>query len=250
MSVDAPPEKPHPPKLARTERLFGRLLTQIAHHTGEMINNFEAGNVELLPTISQLLQAYADALVPWATQTVSRMLADVNAADLGAWQSLSNLISHQLKYDITHTPVGEAMRALLYSQVELIRSIPIEAGLRVHELTLKGLENSVRASEIAKEIRASGEVTKSRAMLIARTEVARTASVLTEVRAKSAGLDYYVWETSKDATVRPGHKEMQGRVCRWDDPPAVNENGRIIRHHPGRIWNCRCYPRPVLPEES
>lgn len=215
-----------------------------------MINSFEAGNIELLPTISQLLQAYADALIPWATQTTIRMLGDVNSADLGAWRSLSNVISQQLKYDIIHTPVGEAMRALLRSQVELIRSIPIEAAERVHRLTIEGLENSVRASEIAAQIRASGEVTKSRAMLIARTEVARTASVLTEVRAQSAGLEYYVWETSKDATVRPGHREMQGKVCRWDDPPAVNENGRIIRHHPGRIWNCRCYPRPVLPEQE
>lgn len=214
-----------------------------------MISSFEAGNIELLPTIQQLLRAYADALVPWATQTTARMLGDVNSADLGAWRSLSGIISQQLKYDIAHTPVGEVMRMLLRSQVELIRSIPIEAGLRVHELTIKGLENSTRASEIAEQIRNSGEVTKSRAMLIARTEVARTASVLTEVRAKSAGLDYYVWETSKDSAVRPGHKDMQGKVCRWDDPPAVNENGRIIRHHPGRIWNCRCYPRPVLPEE-
>jgi SPP1 gp7 family putative phage head morphogenesis protein len=215
-----------------------------------MIGNFEAGNIELLPTITQLLRAYSDALVPWATQTVIRMLGDVNAADLGAWRSLGKLISQQLKYDIAHTSVGEVMRALLYEQVSLIRSIPIEAGERLHELTIKGLENSSRAGEFVKMIQESGEVTKSRAMMIARTEVARTASVLTEVRAKAAGLDYYVWETSKDATVRPGHRDMQGKVCRWDDPPAVNENGRIIRHHPGRIWNCRCYPRPVLPEEE
>jgi SPP1 gp7 family putative phage head morphogenesis protein len=216
-----------------------------------MINSFEAGNIELLPTITQLLRSYSDALVPWATQTVSRMLADVNARDLDAWRSLGTLISQQLRYDITHTPVGEVMRALMYSQVGLITSIPIEAGERLHELTIKGLENSTRASEFVEQIRASGEVTKSRAMMIARTEVARTASVLTEVRAQSAGLEYYVWETSKDGAVRPGHKDMQGKVCRWDDPPAVDEgHGRTIRHHPGRIWNCRCYPRPVLPEEE
>jgi SPP1 gp7 family putative phage head morphogenesis protein len=247
--VDATPRKPHPPRTERSERIFSRLLAQIAKHTGQMINSFEAGNIELLPTIQQLLRAYADALVPWATQTVTRMLADVNAADLGAWRSLSDLISQQLKYDIAHTEVGSVMRALLRSQVELIRSIPIEAGERVHKLTLEGLENSVRADVIAEQIRASGEVTKSRAILIARTEIARTASVLTEVRAKAAGIEYYVWETSKDSAVRPGHRDMQGKVCRWDDPPVVNENGRMIRHHPGRIWNCRCYPRPVLPEQ-
>lgn len=249
--MDATPRKPHPPRTSRTERAFSRQLNQIARHVGQMINSFEAGNVELLPTISQLLRAYADALIPWATQTVVRMLKDVNAADLGAWQSLSQVISKQLKYDINHTSVGEALRGLLHEQVSLIHSIPIEAAERVHQLTIEGLENSTRASEIAKQILASGETTKSRATMIARTEVARTASVLTEVRAKSAGLEYYVWETSKDGAVRPGHRAMQGVVCRWDDPPAVDEgSGRIIKHHPGRIWNCRCYPRPVLPEEE
>jgi SPP1 gp7 family putative phage head morphogenesis protein len=239
--VDATPRRPHPPRTSRTERAFSRQLNQIARHVGQLIGNFEAGNVELLPTISQLLRAYADALVPWATQTVARMLKDVNAADLGAWQSLSEVISKQLKYDITHTSIGEALRALMREQVELIQSIPIDAAERVHELTIAGLENSTRSSEIAKQIIASGEVSKSRARLIARTEVARTASVLTEVRAKSAGLEYYVWETSKDGAVRPGHRAMQG----------VDEgSGRIIRHHPGRIWNCRCYPRPVLPEQE
>lgn len=247
--MDASPENPHPPRTARSERVFARLLAQIAKHTGQMISSFEAGNIELLPTISQLLRAYADALVPWATQTVIRMLGDVNAADLQSWRSHSHLISETLKYDIAHTNVGEVMRMLLRSQVELIRSIPIEAAERVHKLTIQGLENSVRAPEIAAEIMRSGEVTKSRAIMIARTEVARTASVLTEVRARNAGLEYYMWETSKDSAVRPGHRVMQGTIHRWDDPPAVNENGRIIRHHPGRIWNCRCYPRPMLPEE-
>jgi SPP1 gp7 family putative phage head morphogenesis protein len=248
--VDAPSKAPHPPKLSRAERAFNRQLLQIANHVGQMIGSFEAGNIELLPTITQLLRAYADALRPWATQTVTKMLGDVNARDLDSWRSLGTLISQQLRHDITHTPVGEAMRALLHEQVGLITSIPIEAGERLHELTLRGLENSSRAAEFIKDIQRSGQVTKSRATLIARTEIARTASVLTQVRAESAGLEYYVWETSKDGAVRPGHREMQGQVCRWDDPPSVDEgNGRFIRHHPGRIWNCRCYPRPVLPEE-
>ncbi|MFX5937705.1 phage head morphogenesis protein, partial [Acinetobacter baumannii] len=79
------------------------------------------------------------------------------------------------------------LQELLAEQVDLITSIPREAGQRVHELTLKGLEDSTRASEIAKEIMRSGEVAKSRAMLIARTEVSRTATSLTQARAQFVG---------------------------------------------------------------
>jgi SPP1 gp7 family putative phage head morphogenesis protein len=235
-----------PPKIGRAERDFASALRSVAAHAARLIKSYEAGNVELLSELTQLLGAYAEALTPWAATTVRRMLGEVDARDRDSWRALGNAISAQLKNDIRATPVGEVLRSLMYEQVGLIKSIPTEAAARVHKLTIRGLEDSRRASEIADMIEASGQVMRSRAVLIARTEVARTASVLTETRARSAGVTHYVWETSKDADVRPGHREMQGKVCSWADPPAVNEGGRIMYHAPGRIWNCRCWPRPIL----
>ncbi len=209
---------------------------------------FESGNAGVEHALNNLLKSYSDALTPWAERTAWRMLNDVNRRDLDTWRKLGQQISQQLHYDIKKTPLGGVMGALLAEQVTLIKSLPLEAAQRVHELTLKGLEDSARAKEYAKEIMRSGEVAESRAMLIARTETARTATVLLQARATSAGLTHYVWETSKDSDVRPGHKAMQGKVCEWANPPAVNENGRIMHHHPGEIWNCRCYAAPVLPQ--
>jgi SPP1 gp7 family putative phage head morphogenesis protein len=236
-----------PPMLKRAGRDFARALRAVASHAGDLIKSYEAGNIELLPQLTQLLRAYSDALTPWAETAVRRMLGEVDARDRDSWRALGTAISAQLKLDVRATPAGEVLRSLMYSQVGLIKSIPIEAAERVHRLTIRALENSKRAGEIADEIEASGQVLRSRAVLIARTEVARTASVLTETRARSVGVTHYRWQTSKDADVRPGHRAMQGKICRWDDPPAVNEGGRIMYHHPGRIWNCRCWPEP-LPE--
>jgi SPP1 gp7 family putative phage head morphogenesis protein len=235
-----------PPRIGRAERDFMRQLRSVARHVGDLVKGFEAGNAESLPALMQLLRAYSDALTPWAVSTVKRMLGEVNARDRDAWRSLATAISTQLRHEILNTDVGTAARALLHEQVQLIKSLPIEAGERVHELTLRGLEDSTRAAEVAAEIARTGEVTESRAMLIARTEVARTASVLTEARARGAGVTHYVWQTSGDADVRPGHRAMQGKICSWDEPPAVNENGRIMYHHPGRFPNCRCWPQPLL----
>jgi SPP1 gp7 family putative phage head morphogenesis protein len=204
----------------------------------------------MVPTVTQMLKAYAEALKPWAAGAARRMLAEVDAADRDSWRSLGHAISAQLRHDIMHAPTGVVMRRLLHSQVDLITSLPTEAAQRVHELTLKGLENSSRAASYVAEIRRSGEVTQSRAVLIARTEVARTASVLTQTRAMSAGSTHYVWETSEDGTVRPGHQAMQGKVCEWANPPAVQENGKVMHFHPGTIWNCRCWPRPIITEQS
>lgn len=246
----AKPNRVKRPHTGRAERHFGRALRAVASHVGDLIKSYEAGNIELLPQLTQLLHAYADALTPWAETAVRRMLGEVNARDRDSWRALGSVISAQLKHDIGATAVGEVLRALMYEQVGLIKSIPTEAAARVHKLTIRGLEDSKRAAEIADDIERSGEVTRSRAMLIARTEVARTASVLTETRARSAGVTHYRWQTSKDADVRPGHREMQGKVCAWNDPPAVNENGRIMYHHPGRIWNCRCWPEPLVELEE
>jgi hypothetical protein len=54
------------------------------------------------------------------------------------------------------------------------------------------------------------------------------------------------WRTSEDGTVRPGHKAMNGKVCEWASPPAVIENGQVMHHHAGCIWNCRCWCEQLL----
>lgn len=173
------------------------------------------------------------------------MLEDVNHRDRQAWQELAAEMSRELRREIREAPTGEVMRGLLDEQVSLIKSLPLDAAKRVHELTIKGLEDSTRASEIAKEIAASGQVTASRANLIARTEVARSASVLTQARAQNVGSEGYIWRTSGDSDVRHSHKQMNGKFVRWDSPPTLSDGTTT---HAGQIYNCRCYPEPVLPD--
>ena len=124
---------------------------------------------------------------------------------------------------------GRVMQQLLAEQVTLIQSIPLEAAQRVHRLTLEGVENSTRASEIAKEILRTEEVTTSRAVLIARTETARTAATLTQARAEHIGADSYIWRTSGDSTVRSDHRALNGKIFQWNNPPVADE--QIGRAH-------------------
>lgn len=210
-----------------------------------MVESYASG-LHGLPTLTQLLRAYAEGLTPWAQRVASRMLGEVDLQDRSAWRALGNAISSQLHQDIRNAPVGERMRELLGLQVSLIQSIPIEAAERVHELATKARIEGTRASEIAEEIARSGEVAKSRAVLIAKTETSRAATVFLQARCEAIGSTHYTWETSMDGTVRPGHKAMQGKVCEWAQPPAVDEGGRIMHFHPGEVWNCRCYATPII----
>lgn len=240
------PFKRNPVRLLRVEREYGRALKSVAWHVGDLIRAFKAGADETNSALNNLLRAYSDALKPWARVTAARMLGDVDAQDKRSWASLGEAISGQLHHDLRRTEMGDVMRERLHAQVQLITSLPLEAGERVHRLTLEALESGGRANAIAEEIARSGEVTASRAQLIARTEVAKTASILTQTRAESAGSTHYFWRTAGDADVRPGHKAMSGRICEWARPPAVNEGGRLMHHHPGQIWNCRCWPEAII----
>lgn len=105
----------------------------------------------------------------------------------------------------------------------------------------------MRAEELAKELAATGQVTRSRAALIARTETARASSGLTQARAMHIGADSYIWRTAGDADVRKEHRKHNGKVFKWSDPPIAGTNG--MRYHAGAGPNCRCYPEPVVPEE-
>ena len=216
-----------------------------------MVNGFPPGDPGVLPTIEQLLQRYAEALTPWAERTAAEMLTEVNRRDESAWMQNAAELSRALRQEIRTAPTGATMQALMAEQVTLIKSIPLDAAYRVHKLTIEGIEgieDSTRASEISKAIQASGDVAKSRADLIARTEVARTASTLTEARALHVGSPGYFWRTAGDGDVREDHRELEGQFIPWDQPPIADKRtGR--RAHAGCIYGCRCYPEPVIPED-
>lgn len=235
----------NPNRSQRAELNYARSLRKVASQVGHLIGAFPPGDPSMVPTITQMLAKYAEALDGWALRTASAMVAEVEARDYKAWMAAAAEMSTALRNEIRTAPTGEATRDILAEQVALIKSIPMEAAQRVQQLTLQGLEDSSRGSEIVAEIMRSGEVAISRANLIARTETTRTASALTQARATHIGSEGYIWRTAGDSDVRHSHKEMNGKYVRWDDPPTLSDGTTT---HAGQIYNCRCYPEPVLPE--
>lgn len=196
--------------------------------------------------IRHTLERYAEQLTPWATAVANRMLADVDRRNKRTWQQASKEMGRSLRAELAHAPTGMVYQALMVEQVGLIKSLPLKAAQRVSNLVTEGLVDSRRAEEIAEMVRASGKVTASRAILIARTEVSRAAASFTQARAMYAGSEGYIWRTSGDGAVRDTHKKVNGKYIRWDDPPKTDES--LDPYHAGCGPNCRCYPDPVLPD--
>lgn len=230
---------------ARAERDYARHLSRLASNVGKIVSQVQSQGV--IPLLTALHQ-YAEAIAPWAEKVAATMIRQVDERDRSAWRALGEEISTQLHKELREAPVGARVQELLAQQVDLIKSIPRQAAERVHQLSIEALAGGGRAKEVAEEIARTNQVTKSRAMLIARTETARASTVLTQARAESVGSTHYIWRTAGDSDVRKGHKAMEGKVCEWANPPAVNENGRIMHFHPGSVWNCRCYPESIVPD--
>lgn len=195
--------------------------------------------------LQAVMARYAATLTPWAEAVSRRMVTEIAARDERAWVRVSQQMGQALKREIATAPTGEAMRTAMASQVKLITSLPTEAAQRVHDLVIAGISEGRRADAIAEEIARTGEVTKSRATLIARTEVSRTATELTKARAEHIGSTHFIWRTAGDSDVRPSHKKLNGQTFRWDEPPECDPGHHAL---PGCIWNCRCFAEPILPE--
>jgi SPP1 gp7 family putative phage head morphogenesis protein len=238
-------KKRPPPNFRKVERQYARQLEKIARHVGDIIGGYPPGDPAAAPAIERALRGYSDIIRGWAKVAAQKMIAAVDKQDENEWRERSREMSVAMREELRHANTGETLRTLLDEQVTLITSIPLEAAQRVHRLTLAGLEDSTRAKEVAADILNSNNVAAARARLIARTEVARTASQLTQARATHVGSEGYIWRTSGDTDVRDSHAKMNGKFVRWDSPPTLTD-GTVT--HAGQIYNCRCYPEAVIPD--
>jgi SPP1 gp7 family putative phage head morphogenesis protein len=242
-SNDTAPQGWH--RARQTELRFSRELRKVAREIGRIVAGFDLNSPAAVARVRQSLDRYAEIIGPWAEHAVARIQADLDRADAKAWRRHAKSMSAALRAELDRADVRGAMNRLAADQVRLIKSLPTEAAERVHRLTQQGLTSGGRAKEVAAEIARTGEVTASRATMIARTETSRTATTLTETRATFVGSEGYIWRTSKDGDVRHSHKKMEGQFVRWDSPPELD--GMV--GHAGCFPHCRCYPEPVIPKE-
>lgn len=209
-------------------------------HPGDIIDAFTTMKIKAS------LDKYADLIVPWARSVANYMLADVARRNEKQWRENSKEMGRALRAELIHAPTGMLLSALQADQVDLITSLPKVAAERVHKLSEQALIDSRRSTDIAKDILQTGEVTAARAKMIARTEVSRAQSNLTQARAMAAGSPGYIWRTSKDQDVRDTHRAMEGVYVPWDKPPKTDKN--LDPYHAGCGPNCRCWAEPVLPD--
>ena len=237
-----------PKTVRKAERRYAQQLRKIARYIDTIVKSFDVNDPRSYPLIVSALNEYVGTLHHWAQNTAGRIMMDVAVRDQKTWLIHAKDLSRGVRDQIRNTDIGAIYQKLMDDQVILIKSLPLDAAQRVHDLSTRAVIEGGRANEVAGLILATGHATKSRANLIARTEISRAQSNFTQARAENFGSQGYIWRTSEDSDVRSDHKELNGTFHKWDDPPIADQRAEV-RAHPGCIYNCRCYAEPVVPDD-
>ena len=226
------------------ENDYLQALKKIARASGNIIDvHVDGATIPDIDGMMKLLSNYEKVIKPWATRKAGQMITKTAQKNFKAWRSQMKSIGQAMRHDVNATKMGDVAQKLLHDQVDLITSIPREAGERAQKLAMEAATGGRRADEVAEELQRTTEVTESRATLIARTEVAKSNASINRARAESVGANQYTWRTMEDEAVRPEHDEIDGDVFSYDDPPDFDSGDS---YNPGEFCNCRCYSEPII----
>jgi len=155
------------------------------------------------------------------------------------YKSLEDSIGINLSSIARNENLTDLLVAKTQENVALIRSIPEEYFKKIETIVYEGTTQGSKAGSMISQIRKAGKVSENKARLIARDQTSKLNSALNQQRQQNIGVEEYIWVTADDGRVRENHDNKNGKIFRWDKPPA--DTG-----HPGQDVNCRCVAQPII----
>ncbi len=233
-------------KATQLEKEYLRSLQKIVHQIDRLIKftlNSGMPVVQAQAEIRKALESYSKQIGPWAENKARLIFRTISKFEEEEWMQLGRKLERNLKKEFNNSTIGTAVDLFMSEQVKLIQDIPLGAARRIQNLAENAVITGERPESLIEKIMHTGQVTRSRAQLIARTTIASTATALTKIRSEHVGSTHYTWRTCGDGDVRESHKHMNGKVIAWSAEPEV-EPGKF--YHAGCFPNCRCWAAPIL----
>lgn len=181
----------------------------------------------------------------------------VNAAAMRANTASLRDVTEQLEamgaagVALSSLSTSEQIELFVRTNTKLIRTVQSDMIGMIEGTITRGARQGLRHEEIARNLFAKatkknpgGDLAKTqkRMRLIARDQISKLNGELARVRHTEAGIVHYRWITARDGRERDTHAANDGKIFRYDDPPATG--------HPGEEINCRCSAAPILPAIS
>jgi len=194
---------------------------------------------------------YCESLAMHMTTQVSSGIS-ATWRDAARQAGRGNEMYQAIMKELKNNPHGDAFINMVYDNARHIKGLAYGVADELNDYIMDETLKGRRAGDIAADLKEQYKyISDKQINLIARTEVAKTQSALTQARAESLGINWYVWRTSGDSRVRTSHAHMRMVLVSWGDPPSPEalvpgKEKPYGNYHAGNTFNCRCYPEPVV----
>jgi len=248
------------------EREYARAL--IAYHNayvsetkaqfGKLSMKLDGFSEDIAKTIEFILMAAASAAKPliyslpdrfmavssfnkkqWVLQVKAGTGIDLTQPDIQKFQKKFGMGVNVWQSEPWLVPMRDNWVA---ANTSLIKNMPQQYLTQVDAVVRAGVAQGVGVKGLAKELAKIEGIDKRRAELIASDQIGKANASLSQYRQKDLGIEEYEWSSSNDSRVRPTHAEAEGKIFRWDTPPASTGG------HPGYPVRCRCTALAVFPD--
>jgi SPP1 gp7 family putative phage head morphogenesis protein len=191
----------------------------------------------------------------YCKKTAMKMVTHLFVDGAKTWRAAAKESAKgKLIYDAIKKELRGSLNGSFYFQInrnaEIIKTFPTHIANSVTNYISEEALKGRRATDIANDIREKfPHNTKANIDLIARTEVSKTSTALTQARAEEVGFNWYKWKTCKDQRVRHSHEHMDGVLVNFSNPPSPEQlvgQKSAGHYNAGCIYNCRCYPEVVV----
>lgn len=134
------------------------------------------------------------------------------------------------------------MRTKLNENVLLIQSLVDDEIKNLKSQVFRNITSGEPASKLGLRLAKHLNVSKHQAATIARTEVNKLSSQLSDKRAMEVGIEFGIWRGTGDNRERKSHLEAEGKVFRLSQGLKIDGKWQF----PGQEPNCRCWTEYVL----
>lgn len=158
----------------------------------------------------------------------------------------SNLKNQNPEFAIKRSSkeLDNSLNAIYERNYNLIKTIPQDIKERFESVFLSNVNNFDQEA-IYNQVLTIDGISKRRARTIARDQVSKAIGEYHATREQALGFEYYMWQTSMDIRVSKEHKELEGRIYRYDTPTAIIDSYGNLGVPSQRV-NCRCRRRAVI----
>lgn len=204
--------------------------------------------------LNKLYDKYYDKFLDRAKRLIKKLLKDTNKYSVNQVNTaLKGMLGEKakdfmLKGSAITPEKSEIMKALMFENVSLIRSIHNEYFKQITGAVARSIENGEGVKWLSKELLKYGAKSERRADLIAQDQTRKAYTSINLRNFQENGITKFRWlHSGGSRDPRPYHRDVLNGNIYDIDTGAPNESGKEPEYiYPGQEPYCRCVMQAVL----